>query len=336
MRLEPWIDRALKLIPEPTRIGFALDPIEALTGALGLKVRPVPSLSEQRDDGGFCDGMSFLKDGVMLYAPSENRRQNFTLAHELGHWIVNRDVGLFDWISDQDDAPVLLETVCDRLAQRLILPDDLTASVVGDGPVRARHVQELFDGSVASYPACSIGIARHVRGMGAVVLIERWTQSVYHASIKPDPDEGWPKIYPWRGQILPDAHALLNIAPGEAMTRRISWRSPWGGEAEFFADAIADDKRVMAIFSDLDLWASEPGRVLAPREYDDRPVGLIFCCGQERMVRGYPCPNCHQQFCPVCKKCQCDRDAQAEVQCSGCFLLKRPNLLVNGLCEDCR
>ena len=111
-----------------TQEHLALDPLDALTTRLGLAVRPVQTLSSSRDDGGFCDGMSFLDDGIILYAPTPNsRRQNFTLMHELGHWIVEKDQVLFDWIADQEDPAVLLETVCDRIAQRLLLPEALTA-----------------------------------------------------------------------------------------------------------------------------------------------------------------------------------------------------------------
>ncbi|WP_431246918.1 ImmA/IrrE family metallo-endopeptidase [Leifsonia xyli] len=158
--------------------------------------------------------MSFLDDGVILYAPTPNsRRQNFTLAHELGHWIVERDTGLFDWIADQSDPSALLESVCDQIAQRLLLPDALTRAVVGDERVRAHHVQELFDSSQASYQACAIAIARQIRGLGAVVLIDRFDGQVHHASIQPDPDDGWPQIYPWRGQTLPEAHGLRELTP---------------------------------------------------------------------------------------------------------------------------
>jgi Zn-dependent peptidase ImmA (M78 family) len=324
-------------LDDATRSAFAADPAEALRQELGLKVRPVESLATVRGDGGFCDGMSYLEDGVVLYAPTPNsRRENFTLAHELGHWIVEQDEGLFGWIADQENAAALLESVCDRVAQRLLLPEGTIARVLGSGPIRAAHVLELFENSSASWQACAIALARRLRGLAAVVLISRWDLSVQHASIQPDPDDGWPKIYPWRGQVLQEAHPLATLKPGATLTRRLSWRASWGSEVEFFADAFAEDRRVVAVFADQDIWKAEPGRVLAPREYDQRPTGTIFCCGLERVVRGYPCGVCGQQFCPVCKQCQCDRNAKDDVQCTGCWLLKRSNLVVNGLCDACR
>ncbi len=337
MKLDPWVDRAILRLDETTRSEFANNPAEALRRELGIQVRQVDFLATTRGDGGFCDGMSYLDDGVILYASTPNsRRENFTLAHELGHWIVEQDDGLFGWIADQENAAALLESVCDRIAQRLLLPEATVAEVVRTGPVRAAQVQELFENSSASWQACAIALARRLRGLAAIVLISRWDLSVQHASIQPDSDDGWPTIYPWTGQVLQEVHPLATLAPGKTLTRRLSWRSPWGSEAEFFVDAFADDRRVVAVFADQDVWNVEPARVLEPREYDKRPRGAIFCCGEERLVRGYPCGTCGQQFCPNCKQCQCDRNAKDEVQCAGCWLLKRANLMVDGLCESCR
>lgn len=337
MNLDPWVERALRILDAHSRAKFAQNPEQALTAQLGLTVRPVERLSEARDDGGFCDGMSFLEDGVILYAPTPNsRRQNFTLAHELGHWIVEQDSGLFDWIADQDEPAALLETVCDRIAQRLLLPEDLTADVVQAGPVRARHVQELYNASQASYQACAIGISRRIRGLGAVVLIERFGSVVNHASVRPDEDDGWPVVYPWRGQTILDGHALLGIPLGGSFTRRIWWRNQWGKEAEFFADAVADDRRIIVILADQDQWQVEPGRVLQPRDFDERPLLRTYCCGKERWVRGYPCPHCRQPFCSNCRRCACDRQAASQANCVICNLILPGHLLENGVCEDCR
>jgi len=55
-----------------------------------LTVRAVDHLDDARADGGVCDGVSYLNDGVILYRSTGNRRENFTLAHELGHWLVDQ------------------------------------------------------------------------------------------------------------------------------------------------------------------------------------------------------------------------------------------------------
>lgn len=47
---------------------FVLDPLVTMRTDMGLKVTAADHLTEKRADGGACDGLSFLKDGVILYA----------------------------------------------------------------------------------------------------------------------------------------------------------------------------------------------------------------------------------------------------------------------------
>jgi len=91
MNLENCVEQALSLLADDVRARFAGDPMVVLRDDLKLTVTAVEHLSEARTDGGACDGVSFLKDGVILYAPTPwSRRENFTLAHELGHWVLHR------------------------------------------------------------------------------------------------------------------------------------------------------------------------------------------------------------------------------------------------------
>ena len=40
--------------------------------------------------------LSYLSDGVVLYRSTGNRRENFTMAHELGHWLVDQTNDVYD------------------------------------------------------------------------------------------------------------------------------------------------------------------------------------------------------------------------------------------------
>ena len=338
MDLDECVERALGYPSEAVRKRFAANPLEALRSDLDLKVEAVDHLTNRRDDGGACDGMSFLQDGVILYAPTPfSRRENFTLAHELGHWLVEQVDELYDWLADQRDPARTLETLCDRIAQRLLLPEGVVDSVVADGPIRARQVLELYQASHASSPVCSIALARRLPCLGAVVLINRADNAVQYASVRPDPHEGWPVVFPWPGQFVPAGHPFKSMPPGAELTRRAFWRTPWGGQEDYYVDAVSDNSRIIAVFSDIDVWNAECLHVDQGREFDQRPVNEIHCCGQTRTVRGYPCQDCGQPYCPVCGNCRCQCITQRERLCAGnCFLKFQPHLLVDGLCEECR
>lgn len=332
-----WCTRqALQRVRPHTRQAFAGDPLGVAQTHLGFKIRAVETLTEQRRDGGACDGVSYIRDGVILYAATRNsRRENFTIAHEVGHMLVDQQEQILDWLADQDQPAQLLETICDRIAQRLVLDSALVETVIGAGPVRAAHIEELFRRSQASRPACAIAIAGKLPHLGAVTLIDRDLGIVRYASIRPDPLAGWPTVFPWPGQSVPDGHPLLDMASDGRLTRKISWRTPWGRQQEFYADATSDDRIVTAVFSDVDLWATERLHTIAPREFDRRPVLEVACCGATRRVRGYPCETCHQPFCPSCGRCRCDRIAKTEQQCTACSMRFQPHLLLDGLCELC-
>lgn len=337
MNLEGCVEQALSLLPDDVRVRFAAEPHAVLRSDLGLTVTAVEYLAETRDDGGACDGVSFLKDGVILYAATPtSRRENFTLAHELGHWLAAKAPAVYDWLADQDDPALLLETVCDRIAQRLLLPEDAAATVVGGGPIKAQHLLDLYAITQASRPVCAIALARRLPGLGAIAIIDRYTGMVTHASVKPDPEQGWPKVFPWPGQHLSDSHPLLQLSPGASMTRRLPWRTPWNAQADFYVDAIDDDKRVIVVLCASDLWGVERFHPQGHREFDVRPLLKGYCCGTSFERRGYRCTECRQPYCPNCGECRCQRDAKREVACTGCFLQFQPHLVVDGLCVECR
>lgn len=337
MNLDHCVDRALTHLDHTVHANFAVDPLASLRDGLGLQVEAVDHLTQRRDDGGVCDGMSFLQDGVILYAPTlYSRRENFTLAHELGHWLVEQVEDIYDWLADQEDPQRLLETVCDHIAQRLLLPKQIVDSVVATGPLRARHVLELYRVSRASVPVCSIALAGRLPHLGAVAVIDQRDGTVQYASVKPDPEQGWPVVFPWPGQAVPASHPFRTMRPATEMTRKTYWQTPWGTRADYYMDAVTESRRVIAVFSDIDIWNSERLHLDQARDFDQRPVTEIHCCGRSQTVRGYPCPDCGKPFCPTCGRCRCERIAQRERACDACFLRFQPHLLVDGLCEECR
>jgi hypothetical protein len=328
---------ALKGLTAETVARFADKPVHALQDTFGLIVQSVDNLNDARGIGGVCDGVSFLRDGVVMYRRTDNRRENFTLAHELGHWLVDRAPDVYDTLAPFTDSGRMLETVCDRIASLLLLPAESIDRILDGGPVEARHVGALRGASRASTPVCAIALAERLPGLGAVVVIDRASESIEYASVHPDFENGWPVVHPWPGELVPLGHPLRNLAVGGHMRQRTFWADRWDRRAHFYVDAIEDASRTVAVFSDTDLWQAELFHPDGSREYDQRPTLEVHCCGRGHQVRGWPCSTCRTAYCPTCGKCRCDRQADAEVLCSGgCFMKYRPHLLVDGLCEMCR
>lgn len=337
MSLDTCVEAALAVLPHGTAQRFAADPMGTLT-ELGLSASRVEHLTQSRDDAGACDGMSFLADGVILFAPTpSSKRENFTLAHEVGHWLVDQCSPVLDWLADQPDAGAQLETLCDRIASRLLLPSDVVASVVHGQALAAQHVLDLHHSTHASRPACAIALASELHQLGAVVLIDTSTMKVRSASISVDPDQGWPQVFPWNGQDVPSGHPLKQLPDGGHLRRSTFWRDSFGRQASFYVDAVREGPHIVAVFSGTDIWGAERLHLEEVRTFDRRPQGEVYCCGELRTARGFPCEVCGQHYCPKCRKCACDRRADREVMCEGgCFTKYLPHLLVNGRCEQCR
>lgn len=338
MKIDAVVARAMSALPIATATRFALEPIATMETDLGLTVTTMGQPASSREDGGACDGVSFLDDGVVLYAPTPNsRRQNFTLAHEVGHWLVEQTPGVYDWIIDHNDPGPLLETVCDRIAQQLLLPRHLVDSTIAVGrPVRAQDLVDLYGATQASRPVCAIALAQRLPGLAAIVLIDRYSRLVEHSSMRPDLDEGWPKVFPWRGQEISATHPMLAVAPGVSASKRVRWTTPWGAHADYYADLFGEANRVIAVLSAQDHWDIDDFHAPSHREFDTRPLLSGYCCGTAFEVRQYPCPECRGPRCPRCNRCRCDRQSEREATCSGCYMVFAAHLLKDERCEACR
>jgi hypothetical protein len=321
------------------RLGNAVaaDPAVAMRTHFGLTLQPSSTLGDQRGAGGACDGISFLRHGVVMYAPTKySRRENFTLVHELAHHLVENDDDALDWIADRDDPDRDLESLCDRIAQYLLLSEQLVNSVLAGQTPRAEHVNALYDASMASEPVCAIALAARLPVQGAVIIADLGGDTVIYASVQADANDRWPKVFPWPGNSLPSDHPIKRMDTNARFTRKSWWRTPWGETQEYYVDAVSGQRRVHAVFAVIDLWGAERVHLDAPPVSDDRPTKEIRCCGQTRHVRAWPCPTCREPHCPNCGRCGCDRAIDRQVLCTECFLYQPAKLVVDGRCPQCR
>ena len=338
MRAEQFIAAALAQL-EPDVRRRARDDVRAvLEQDRGFHVAELPAVEPHREGHGSCDGVSFIEDRTVLFRPTVSRRENFTLAHELGHILVRECDEVQDWLADLDagEEGRMEEWLCDQIAQRILLPDDLIAQFTG--PVSAEGLVALFDASQASLAACAVATSRRLPGPAGIVLINIDTGEVDLASVQPDSELGWPANFPWRNQRLPDGHQLQRLRQDLQATARgrMTWTTPWGDQSSYYVDAQRHAGQIIAVFADQDLWSSEQLHLDGPREFRRGTIGTVRCCGETHEVSTFPCGVCHGHYCPTCHLCRCDKRAATEVLCTRCYQRKQRHLVTNGICIDCQ
>jgi IrrE N-terminal-like domain len=339
VRIDQHVARILATQPSRVLGRIMRDPLGALAEEFGLTVRLVEALTTRRGAGGWCDGMSFLEEGVVLIVESPfSRRQNFTGAHELAHLLVDEDDDALDWLADQPDRDRLRETLCDRIAAALLLPAELINRIVGAGPIRAAHLRKFYDASEASEPACAIALATRLPCQGSIVISDIGKPIVTFASVQAPDNDGWPLAFPWRGYDIPSGHILHQVRAQETRTQPSWWVTPWGDRQNYYLDAVAGQRRIHTVLAVNDLWHTTQFHADDGPQTIARPQSTLECsCGYHGTVRGYPCPTCRQPFCPKCRECQCSRQDNRLVACPNpnCFMKVLPHQIHEDHCVNC-
>lgn len=313
-------------------------PKTAVSTQFGLRIKEEPGLERTRGADGWCDGLSFLDHGVVLFVPTPySRRENFTIVHELGHKLVEDDDQALDWIADRAEPGRELERLCDRIASELLMPRALVTEVLAGQQPAAAHLQALYAASAASEPVCAIALAQRLPCQGGVIIMDLGATAVSYASVASPDDDGWPLAYPWPNQKVPEHHRLPRLQSGQSAKEASWWQTPWGERQDYYLDAVAGTRRVHAILAARDLWNASCLHLDAPPEASSRPAAEIQCpCGFRGTARGYPCNDCHQHYCPRCRECACPRRRARELTCQRCGQLVPPAAVVDGVCSECR
>ncbi len=329
MTIRQQAKRIVDALDPALRQRLSAAPLAAMTGE-GLSVG---KLEESSDERRFCDGLS-TANGIVLYLASPgSRRENFTMLHEYAHTLVASDIEAMTWLADQPDVARTIEQLCNEVASLLLVPATVIDAIVGTGPIRAEHLQQLHRETEASQVAIAIALARRLTTAGAVLLIDRASHTVAHAVLV-----GELAIFPWAGQPVPTANPLHRVEPGNRVHQRSWWATPWGDRQEYYIDATASFHRAYVVMATTDVWGMESfhGGEDIPQPAA-RPVSIRSCpCGYQGPMRGFPCPDCHLHFCPQCGKCKCDVRNAAAVRCRNCTLSYARTALVDGLCSECR
>jgi hypothetical protein len=309
---------------------IALDPFAAACEDFRLDLVALPE-PRQRGEGGSCDGFSFLDTGIIYYRPTWSDRQFFTVTHELAHLLIEADDDAIDWVTSQPGAPQL-EDVCDAVASRLLIPDELLAAL--GSPPTARHLALIHDTTSASRSACAVRLAQRLPCEGFIVIVDALEQSVFFAARHEDT-----RPYAWQGDPIPNVHHLRHIEDQRERKVESWWPYPNGERVRFYLNAYRDGDRIFAIFAERDLWQVATFHAPEQRQRDERPELELHCpdCGYDGRFRGYPWSDCRQPYCPQCKRCDCDRRRERSAACKSCGLEYVKHLLDDtGVCVDCR
>lgn len=322
--------RALDAVPEDVRQDLAHGLADAIRNHFGLRVQRAETFGE-RGDGGWCDGVSIIESGVILYRPTASRRENFTLMHELGHHLVDNNVECLSWLADQPGPNRVLEQVCDQIAAELLVPAELVDQVVGERALDAGVVLDLYDFTEASRSACAIAIARKLPCDGFVLLIKEGATSIFFAARARDT-----RPYGWRNDPLPAAHPLRqDPPPARSLTW---WPYPTGSDRrEYFMSTATTGGWTVAVLAENNLF-NVPGFHIPQLVEEDRGNDAVIACrcGYAGKTRMWPCQRCNKPECPSCGECDCVRRDRQLVACGNCFVKVMPHLIVGGLCDNCR
>ena len=323
--------RIVAALPVEVRDDIAADPRSAIEVHLEITVQPASSFVE-RGARGWCDGMSESRSGVILYRRTPGRRENFTLAHELAHHLVDEDEDCPSWLADQPDPAHMLEEVCDDIASRLLISDDLFERALGGGKPGADTVAALHELTVASRTACLIAVANRLPCDGFALLVDPdASHRVFAAARARDT-----RPYAWKGDAIAAGHDLRR-ATGAA--RRSWWEGRNGDRRDFYVSVADVDGYTCAVFAENDLWAVEKLHTYTPVEPDRGNDAHLNCpsCPFEGTTRWWPCDTCGVLICPRCQACECTRREQREKRaaCNRCFTVVRTHLLdEDGCCKD--
>lgn len=330
MTVTAWARRVLDELDADVRADLADSLATAIELHFGLTVTPAESFGE-RGAGGWCDGVSIIDSGVILYRHTASRRQNFTLMHELGHHLVDTNLECLTWLADEPDPPRVLEQLCDQIAAGLLIATDAIDISLAVGPPDAAAVVGLFRDTEASRSACAIAIVHRLPCDGFIALLEEGATEVFFAARARDT-----RPYAWRGDTIPAGHPLRQDPP--PARAKAWWPYPNSGERrEYFMSTFTADGWTVAVLAENNLF-DVPGFHLPQQVDEDRGNDAeITCpCGYRGKTRMWPCQRCGVPECPKCGECDCARRDRKLIACENCFSKVQPHLIVDGLCDQCR
>lgn len=245
-----------------------------------------------------------------------HRRNGFTALHELGHHLQRTDGDLCDLLFTVSNSEALEEEACDEFAAQVLLPDaDLIQTIDPRGPC-APEIVDLFTSSSASREACCVWAARHLKGAGAVVLLDASGTVLFAA-----PRSYIPPARKSDQSRTPLIEAALASRIGQ-VTRddtHIRYRNGKSSDSLYGQAAWFDGDYLVAVL----LTDNVPWHTFAPPrpDYGDRQKRWTCeTCDDTFAITEY-CSRCREPYCPE-RHCGCTAlRAAKDRRCSKCYMV---------------
>lgn len=166
--IDVWRDRGGDLE------ALTLNAFDALADRSDIAIATVPEFVpvDAQLDCSVSGGYRESPPTLLVTRSMSTRRQHFTLLHELGHHLQRTDLALGEAVLAHREPEQFEEAACDAFAARILLPDEMIASVLGSEGPTARSARELFDLSNASRAAISVRLAGLLKPAAVVAVID--------------------------------------------------------------------------------------------------------------------------------------------------------------------
>lgn len=264
---------------------------------------------------------------TIRYRPSANRRDNFTLLHEIAHHLLAFDE---DWCFDivpglgSEAARRAEELFANAFAADILIDGDNARSAFGSG-VTSKSAVQLYESTNASASAC---LSRCLREPGdRLVMLCDLDGGVWFAASNGEP------FSPGRRTPQPAVAVAIERAHAAADT---SFKLV-GGEGVHYPSgksytAVAFDVTVKGGFA----FVIVTPTINSGHDVGTYEVGCADCFESFTRSDLTYCPGCRDHRCPHCRACGCRAAKQAT--CEGCYIVLPRAIAVSGrrLCEDCQ
>ncbi|ADH64769.1 protein of unknown function DUF955 [Allomeiothermus silvanus DSM 9946] len=208
---------------------------ERLAKGIGasFEIAPIPT-----------DGMFDFDRGRILIAEGQSlKRQRFTLAHEVMHYLIRHDENLLSDMHEEyagDEFEETLEALCNLGAAEMLLPSENVKATLAKKGLRAKLIPDLAETHQVSEEVAAIALTDQAAHVLAVIAGGRPLKVLFSSR-----SEFFP-ARPAKNAEVPKDHALaLTLATG----------LPFQGEAPlpkhqrpFLLDAYAKGGRVYGIY----------------------------------------------------------------------------------------